>query len=140
MSQKLFRGILGAFIACSLAFTSIAGACPTMNNMSMSEMPSMNASGADHSCEIMNLQTSSPFRNPDTECCNFSAMMPCEATDVLVNAVGNKVMVDWALTETETSPVTVYPDVRRVNEPRLFYPSYILKSRIIYLQTSRLRI
>lgn len=142
MSQKLFRVMLGALIVCSLTFTSIAGACSTMNNMTMSDMTmsDMSISDTAHACEMMDPQPLSSVPNQSKECCNFMSMMPCEAKDFLASSFAKKIVMDWTIPGTTINTFTLYPVVRRIDAPRLYYPSYILKSQIIYLQTSRLRI
>lgn len=137
MLRKIFKVVLGTFITGTLCLTSIASACPSMNNMSM---PDMSKADIDHACDLMGITSSDPSRRQGKECCNFADMMPCKTNDLLVKPAGSKLVIDWTLATTASNQFLARPPYQSTRLHRPFFPPYILKSQITYLQTSRLRI
>jgi len=137
MSRKLFKAVLGAIILCSMVFSSMAIACLGMNNMAMSERTI-----SDHtpSCDMMNMTPADPAQDQDRECCNFTALMSCETNDLLNQILTGKIGMDGITPPITTASIQAHPLPESIQPRRLFFPSYILKSQILYLQTSRLRI
>lgn len=137
MSRKLFKTILGIVVFGSLALSGVAKACPDMNNMTMA---GMHVDENDHSCDMMASEQSDMSKTKYMTCCDFTALMPCEVSNLALISHQKSSVSD---VEMLPAPVFVVHPKLFLKEKQLdpmFSRANIVNSQIIYQQTSRLRI